>query len=416
MKAELITIGDEILIGQIINTNAAFLSKTLNEIGITIVRVSSVSDDRSAITSLLDEFQDRADIAIVTGGLGPTNDDLTKHTLCQYFGDRLVWYPEILAHIEELFEKYVSTPINKKNREQALLPEKAKIFKNRYGTASGMWFEQNGKIVIALPGVPYEMESLMTLSVIPELQQRYSFPFIYHKTVLTYGLGESVIAARIEQWENNLPDTVKLAYLPSLGRVRLRLSATGFQAHEVMQAVDQQVERLRPMIEDIYVGIEEKGSIEQMIASRLTELGKSLALAESCTGGKLASVFTALPGASAYFKGSAVTYSGASKTAILGVPQTLIQAEGVVSAAVAEAMALKAKNAYQADYTLSTTGNAGPTQGDPKAPLGVVYIALAHPEGVESYQFQLGNHRHKVIQKAVNKALEILYKALTISS
>ncbi len=413
MKAELVTIGDEILIGQIVNTNAVYLSKELNKIGMTIVRISSISDSEDAIIQILDEALQRTDVVILTGGLGPTNDDITKHTLCRYFNDKLALFPDILEHIEQMFKKYVATPINDKNREQALLPQKATIFKNDYGTASGLWFERNNKVVVALPGVPHEMKGLMTTGVIPELQKCFSFPFIYHKTALTYGLGESVIADRIETWENALPEAIKLAYLPSLGRVRLRLSSSGYDKEKVKKAVDDQMAALIPMIADIYFGFEEVSSLEQLIAKRLTNQGQTLALAESCTGGRIASLFTANPGASSYFLGGTVTYSNASKVQILGVSEKIIKKEGVVSAKVAAAMAQGAKKHLNSDYALSTTGNAGPTAGDPRAPLGTVYIGFAHPSGVETFEFQFGNHRDRVIQKAVNKALEIIYKEIT---
>lgn len=413
MNAELVTIGDEILIGQIVNTNAVYLSKALNKIGARIVRVSSISDDEKAIVTILDEALERADILILTGGLGPTKDDLTKHTLCCYFNDQLILYPEILEHIEVMFKKYVATPINDKNREQARLPEKATIFKNAFGTASGMWFERDNKIVISLPGVPHEMKGLMEHGIIPALKKRFSFPFIYHKTALTYGLGESVIAERIEAWENALPKEIKLAYLPSLGRVRLRLSSMGKDEVKVKEAVDAQMAALLPMIQDIYFGFEDVSSVEALIAKRLIAEKQTLSFAESFTGGKLSSLFTAIPGASQYFLGGAVTYSIASKINTLGVFEKTINEEGVVSTAVAAQMALGAKKHFQTDYALSTTGNAGPTLGDPKAPLGKVCIGWAHPKGVETFEFQFGNHREKVVQKALNKVLEIIYKEIS---
>ena len=240
MKAELVTIGDEILIGQIVNTNAVFLARALNKIGIEIAQITSISDDKKAIVKTLDDTEARAQIVILTGGLGPTKDDLTKHTLCEYFNDKLVENKEILDHIEEIFKKYISTPINNENREQALLPSKARIFKNTHGTASGMWFEKGNQVIISLPGVPFEMKSLMTNKLIPALQAYYTRPFILHKTVLTYGLGESVIAERLLDWENALPEDIKLAYLPNLGRVRLRLSTKGKDEVLLEKRVEEQ--------------------------------------------------------------------------------------------------------------------------------------------------------------------------------
>ena len=239
MKAELITIGDEILIGQIVNTNSVFLAKALNDIGIEITQITSISDKKDDIIGALKLSEKRAKLVILTGGLGPTSDDLTKQTLCSYFNDKLIENKEILDHIEEIFKKYVTTPINEQNRKQALLPSKAKIFKNNYGTASGMWFEKNGQVIISLPGVPFEMKSLMTNQVIPKLQNHFTRPFIVHKTIITYGLGESAIAEIISIWENSLPDDLKLAYLPNLGRVRLRISGKGPDRKSINDKIDK---------------------------------------------------------------------------------------------------------------------------------------------------------------------------------
>ncbi|MDC1250058.1 molybdopterin-binding protein, partial [Flavobacteriaceae bacterium] len=268
MKAELITIGDEILIGQIVNTNAVFLSKALNKIGIEIAQITSISDDKEAIIKTLDDTVLRAQVVILTGGLGPTKDDLTKHTLCEYFNDTLIENKEILAHIEEIFAKYITTPINNENRKQALLPSKARVLKNEHGTASGMWFEKGDQVIISLPGVPFEMKSLMTNKVIPALQDHYTRPFILHKTVLTYGLGESVIAERLIDWENNLPKDIKLAYLPNLGRVRLRLSSKGNDEALLLKRVNDQIDTLLPFIEDIFVGFEDETSLEIRVQER----------------------------------------------------------------------------------------------------------------------------------------------------
>ena len=347
MKAELVSIGDEILIGQIINTNAVFLAKELNRIGVEIAQISSISDQKEIIVNALDEARKRADIIIMTGGLGPTKDDVTKHTLCEYFDDQLVKNELVLEHIENIFKKYVTTPISDMNREQANLPTKATILHNRFGTAAGMWFMDGGQVFVSLPGVPYEMEALIKNEVLPKIQQQFVLPALYHKTILTYGLGESVIAERIEDWENNLPESIKLAYLPSLGRVRLRLSTKGSELENLKTEVDAQIEKVIPLIEDIYFGTEEDQSIEFLIAEKLNQLGKSLSCAESCTGGAIATRFTSQPGASTFFKGSAVTYAVESKTKLLGVESSLIDSYGVVSAEVASAMALGAQNKYQ---------------------------------------------------------------------
>jgi nicotinamide-nucleotide amidase len=413
MKAELLTIGDEILIGQIVNTNAVFLSKALNKIGIEIVQITSVSDRKEHIVEALNASKKRAEIVIVTGGLGPTKDDITKYTLCEYFDDTLVLNKDILDHIEEIFAKYVTTPINNQNRKQAYLPSKAKILKNQHGTASGMWFERENRVVVSLPGVPFEMKSLITNKVLPALQTHFERPFILHKTAMTYGLGESAIAERIEQWENDLPPQIKLAYLPSLGRVRLRLSGKGKEEQLLATQINSAFEALLPQIEDIFIGFEEDTSMEEQIQDAFIEQGYTMATAESCTGGEIAARLTKIPGASAYFKGSAITYQTETKINILGVDQELIQRFSVVSQEVAEAMAIQARKKFNSSIALATTGNAGPTKGDSDAELGTVWIAIATAEGVFSEKFLFGIHRERVVQKAVNKALELVFKKLS---
>ena len=408
MKAELITIGDEILIGQIINTNAVFLAKELNKIGIEIAQITSISDQKEHIIEALDASTKRAEVVILTGGLGPTKDDLTKHTLCEYFNDTLIENEEILAHIEEIFKKYVNTPINNQNRQQALLPSKASIFKNDHGTASGMWFEKKDQVIISLPGVPFEMKSLMNQSVIPQLQKHFTRPFILHKTIMTYGLGESAIAERIEVWENNLPQTIKLAYLPNLGRVRIRLSSVGSDEELLKNTIDSEIEKLLPLINDIFVGFEDETSLEIQIKEGFVKQQKTLALAESCTGGEISSRLTQVAGASKYFKGCAVAYHTQSKTDLLGVPEALINKYSVVSKEVASAMAENTRKKFNATVGLSTTGNAGPSKGDSDAEIGTVWIAIATQDKIVTEKFLFGRHRERVIGKSVNKALELL--------
>ena len=408
MKAELITIGDEILIGQIINTNAVFLAKELNKIGIEIAQITSISDQKEHIIEALDASAKRAEVVILTGGLGPTKDDLTKHTLCEYFNDTLIENEEILAHIEEIFKKYINTPINNQNRQQALLPSKATIFKNDHGTASGMWFEKKGQVIISLPGVPFEMKSLMNQSVIPQLQKHFIRPFILHKTIMTYGLGESAIAERIETWENNLPQTIKLAYLPNIGRVRIRLSSVGSDEELLKNTINSEIEKLLPLINDIFVGFEDETSLEIQIKEGFVKQQKTLALAESCTGGEIASRLTQVAGASEYFKGCAVAYHTQSKTDLLGVSEALINKYSVVSKEVASAMAENVRKKFNATVGLSTTGNAGPSKGDSDAEIGTVWIAIAIQDKIVTKKFLFGRHRERVIGKSVNKALELL--------
>jgi nicotinamide-nucleotide amidase len=412
MQVEIITIGDEILIGQIVDTNSAFISKELNKIGISVYQITSVQDDKAHILKSLKEAQENADIIITTGGLGPTKDDITKRTLAEYFDDVLVQDKSVLKNIELLWEKHIRATLIQVNIDQALIPSKAEALMNRFGSAPGMWIEKDNKIFISLPGVPFEMKALITNEVIPRLTKQFELPFILHRTLLTYGLGESSLAARIEPWEDNLPAYIKLAYLPNLGKVRLRLSAKGAQKDEIVAEMDRQIQKLLPQIQDIFVGFEEDESIEAIIGKQLTKLGKTLATAESCTGGKIAEQLTANSGASIYFKGSVVSYATQSKIDVLKIPEQFIEKYSVVSSQVVEAMAKSVKELFDTDYAIATTGNAGPTKGDAQAEVGTVFIAIATKTKVYSQKFNLGNHRTKVINKAVNKAFEMLQKEI----
>lgn len=412
MQAEIITIGDEILIGQIVDTNSAFLGKEFNKIGISVYQITSVQDDKAHILKALKEAEENADIIIITGGLGPTKDDITKHTICEYFNDTLIENKDVLKHVEFLFSKYINTPISDLNRKQALVPSKAKILKNEFGTAPGMWLEKNGKVFVSLPGVPYEMKALIKNEVLPALRSKFKFPYIKHKTLLTYGLGESAIADRIETWEDALPSFIKLAYLPNLGKVRLRLSGKAMDKEIVETELEKQIQLLLPQIEDIFVGFEDDLSLEAVIGKQLTHLGKTISIAESCTGGQIAKAITANAGASKYFKGSIVSYATESKVNILHVSGEDIANKSVVSREVAEAMAVNVRKLFNSDYGISTTGNAGPTKGDSDAEVGTVWIAIASEEGVKAEVYNFGNHRDKVIMKATNKSFEMLQKEI----
>ncbi|WP_378187093.1 competence/damage-inducible protein A [Aquimarina sp. W85] len=412
MLAEIITIGDEILIGQIVDSNSAFIGKALNTIGVDVYQISSVQDDKTHILNALKEAQSRVDIVLITGGLGPTKDDITKHTLCEFFGDQLIENKEVLQHVEQLFKKYISTPISDINRQQSLVPSRAKVLTNAYGTAPGMWIEDANTVFISMPGVPFEMRSIMESEVIPRLKKRFKRPFILHKTVLTHGVGESAIAEKIEEWEDNLPAFIKLAYLPSLGKVRLRLSARGEQHALLEKEIALQLVKLNELIGDIIVGYEDDQPIEVIVGSLLTDQRKTLALAESCTGGHIAQEITAHAGVSSFFKGGVVTYATASKTALLEIPENLIKAYSVTSAEVAEAMAKAAKQKFDSDYAISTTGNAGPEKGDGKVEVGTVFIGIATPDKVYSKEFNFGNLRERTIGKTTSKAFEMLLKEL----
>lgn len=413
MFAEIITIGDEILIGQIVDTNSVFIAKQLNKIGVSVYQITSIQDDREHILQALSDAKKRAQIIIVTGGLGPTKDDITKHTFCEYFNDELVLNDSVLAHVEDLFEKYITTTkISQVNRDQALILSKADALHNAYGTAPGMWIKEDGVVYVSLPGVPFEMKNLIKDQVIPKLAKEFERPHIFHKTLVTYGMGESSIAEKIESWENDLPNFIKLAYLPNLGKVRLRLSAKGKDKAAIIAAVDVEMQKLYPLIGDIIFGFEDDENIEQVVANLMTAKKITLATAESCTGGKIAEHITALAGASQYYKGSIVSYATETKIEVLKVPATIINEHSVVSAQVAELMAQNVKNILKSDFAIATTGNAGPLKGDSDADVGTVYIAIATPNGVFSEKFMMGNHRERIVQKAVNKAFEMLQKEI----
>ncbi len=412
MQAEIITIGDEILIGQIIDTNSAFISKQLNDIGVSVYQITSIQDDKKHILKALKEAEENADIIIITGGLGPTKDDITKNALAEYFNDNLVQDDDVLENIKSLWKKYIKQPLSQVNIDQALIPSKSTALMNRLGSASGMWFEKNDKVFVSLPGVPFEMKALIIKEVLPKLQEKFHFPFILHKTILIYGLGESRLAERIEEWEDALPPYIKLAYLPNLGKVRLRLSAKGFNKEEIELEVESQIQALLPQIEDVFVGFEEDNSIQAIIGKKLTEQSKTISVAESCTGGKIAELITANSGASVYFKGSIVSYATLAKEEVLNIPTDIIAEYSVVSKQVVEAMAINVRKLFKTDYAIATTGNAGPAKGDAEAEVGTVYIAIATPNKVFSEKFTFGNSRIKVINKASNKALEMLLKEI----
>jgi nicotinamide-nucleotide amidase len=412
MKAAIVTIGDEILIGQIVDTNSGFIAKSLDKIGIQITEMLSISDDKKQILDTFTSFQNKVDLVLITGGLGPTKDDITKHTFCEYFDDELVQNQDVLAHVTELIEGFFKRPITQMNRDQALVPSKCQVLFNKMGTAPGMWMKKENTVYISLPGVPYEMKYLVEEVIVPKLVKEYERPYIIHKTILTYGQGESVIAERIEHWENNLPEFIKLAYLPSPGRVRLRLSARGSNKEILENAIEDKVQSLTQIIGDIIVGFDDSETIEVVLGRLLTQIGKTIATAESCTGGKIAQVLTSVSGASNYFRGSVVSYATDTKVSVLGVSQKSIDEHSVVSAQVAKEMAIGVQKLMKTDYAIATTGNAGPSKGDSIATVGTVFIAIAIPNDIIIEEFNFGQPREKVIDRAVNKAFEMLMKEI----
>ncbi|MDI6045901.1 competence/damage-inducible protein A [Flavobacterium yafengii] len=412
MKATIVTIGDEILIGQIVDTNSGFIAKSLDKIGVEINEMISISDDKKHILDTFAVLQNKVDLVIITGGLGPTKDDITKKTFCDYFDDELVVDQKVLAHVTQLIEGFYKRTITQINKDQALVPSKCTVLHNQVGTAPGMWMKKGNTVFISLPGVPYEMKYVVEHEIIPKVVREYKRPYIIHKTILTYGQGESMVAERIEDWENNLPGFIKLAYLPAPGRVRLRLSARGTDKKELEAALEENVNSLDAIINDIIVGFDDDETLEVVVGKMLTKQNKTISTAESCTGGKIAAVLTSVSGASKYFKGSVVSYATEVKIDVLGIPESLIKENSVVSREVVSAMALNVKNMMKTDYAIATTGNAGPSKGDSNAEVGTVFIALATPSEVIVEEFNFGQPREKVIDRAVIKSLELLQKEI----
>ena len=413
MKAAVITIGDEILIGQIVDTNSSYISKALDKIGIATYEMLSISDDKNHILKTFNYVQDNFDVVVITGGLGPTKDDITKKTFCDYFDDILVQNDIVLAHVKDIIEGFYKRPITQLNVDQSLVPSKSKVLFNKMGTAPGMLMEHKNTVFISLPGVPYEMKYLVDYEVVPYLVEKFDRPYIVHKTLMTYGRGESLIAEQIEDWENNLPSFIKLAYLPSPGKVRLRLTARGSNEIILNEAIIIEVEKLNLLIGEIIVGYDEDESIEVIVGRELVKKGATLSVAESCTGGKIAHLITSKSGASAYFEGSVVAYSNQIKTDILKVNPKMINKFSVVSAEVAKEMATNCKTIFNTDFAIATTGNAGPTKGNSEAEIGTVFIAIATPDEVFVEEFNFGQPREKVIDRAVNKAFEMIYKEIS---
>jgi nicotinamide-nucleotide amidase len=404
--AEIITIGDEILIGQVVDTNSAWLSQKLNQIGIKVKQITSVSDDFSHILSALQAANDRADLIILTGGLGPTRDDKTKTALCEFFNTKLVFNQSAFENIENLFTRR-NIKITSENRKQAYLPENCSPLPNMIGTAWGMWFEKNDKVFISLPGVPYEMKHLVEEQVLNRLSQRFRLPNIIHKTILTVGIGESNLANIIEKWEDQLPTFIKLAYLPSPGMVRLRLSAEGADKMELEQEVEKQTQRLLMIIPQYIFGYGED-TLESTIGRLLLDRNLTLSTAESCTGGYISHLITSVAGSSRYYQGSVIAYSNDVKVSELKVSKELIENLGAVSKEVAEQMAAGVKEKYKTEYAIGITGVAGPEGGSEDKPVGTVWISVAGPLGIVSKNFFFGDDRSRNIRRSALMALNLL--------
>lgn len=411
MQATIITIGDEILIGQIVDTNSAFISQRLSAEGFVVREKISIGDQREQIIGRLSKALEESDLVVVTGGLGPTKDDITKVALCEMFGCEMRNDEAEARHVEELLAKR-GVEYNELNQRQSHVPECCEVLHNAHGTAPGMWFSREGHVLVSLPGVPFEMRALIDDVVIPKLKAKFSTRESIHRTIITSGLAESILAERIEAWEESLGGELKLAYLPSFGRVRLRLSAYDVESAEETRAlIDRKFEELETIIPEYILG-DEGASVEQIIHERLLRSGETLAVAESCTGGALAERFTAMAGASAYFMGGVVSYSNAVKRDLLGVREYSLESYGAVSEAVAREMAEGVRRAMQTDYAIATTGIAGPTGGSAEKPIGTVWFGVATAKGSYAYERNCGTERSQVINRAVAEALSELRKVV----
>lgn len=407
MKATIITIGDEILIGQILDTNSRYISRALNAHGIVVAERTSIGDRGDQIAATLDRALSESEIVIITGGLGPTKDDITKHTLCDYFGSVLRYDEREAEHIRTLLTAR-NIAFNELNRGQAMVPECCTVLHNAHGTAPGMWFEREGRVVVSLPGVPFEMQHLIDEEVIPRLKARFELREIVHRTMITFGIAESILAERIAQWEEALPEYIHLAYLPAPNVVRLRLSAYEVEGKEVRREIEERFEALRSIIPDNIAGFE-GASVEELVHNILIDRGETLAVAESCTGGAIASKFTAQAGASAYFLCGVVSYSNESKSNVLGVQMSDIAQYGAVSEQVAKAMAQGARVISGANFAVSTTGIAGPTGGSAEKPVGTVWIGIATPTKSYAVLKNCGTDRSQIISRATAYAIAMLY-------
>ena len=410
MKATIITIGDEILIGQILDTNSRYLSQQLNAAGIVVRERTSIGDSADQITETLDRAIAQSDVVIITGGLGPTKDDITKHTLARYFHSEMRYDEREAEHIRTMLERR-GIEFNALNRGQAMVPECCTVLHNAHGTAPGMWFETEGKVIVSLPGVPFEMVHLIEDEVMPRLKECFSLRQIVHRTLITSGIAESILAERIAVWEDALPEELHLAYLPAPNIVRLRLSAYEVDEWSAGRTIEREFEKLRTIIPDNIVGYED-ATVEQLVHNLLTERGQTLAVAESCTGGRIASLFTAQAGSSAYFMCGAVTYSNHSKCDILGVDESAIAQFGAVSEQVACQMAEGVRRVGRADYGISTTGIAGPSGGSAEKPVGTVWIGISTPQRTFAIRRDCGTDRGQIISRASAYAISMLYNEI----
>ncbi len=414
MQAEIITIGDEILIGQIVDTNSAWMGQQLNAVGIDVARISSISDSENAIASALDNIYPETKLVLLTGGLGPTKDDLTKNVLASYFKMELTYRPEIFDHILQLFATMGRVP-SANNKQQAMLPNGCRVLHNALGTAPGMLFMHNGIYIVSMPGVPYEMKHIMQTHVLPIVSKELLRQHILHRTLLTVGVPESELSERLENFESEMPVGIKLAYLPRPGMVRLRLTAKGSDENAVIALVASQEAKLKAVLGSVVYGTDEE-RIEKIVGDLLVARGETIATAESCTGGYIAHLITSIPGSSGYFLGSVVAYANAVKTSFLGVDEAALQTHGAVSERVVCQMAEGARSKLKSTWALATSGIAGPDGGTESKPVGTVWIALAGPNGTQAHKFMFGKDRERNIKKSAFAAIDLLRSALLQTS
>lgn len=408
MTVHIITIGDEILIGQIVDTNSAWMGQQLNLIGAAVTGITTVGDGAEEIRGALDRATRLADVVLITGGLGPTKDDITKKVIAEFFETELVFHEPTYERLERFFRKLGREP-TAAHRLQCLLPANAEVLVNKMGTAPGMWFEYNGSVIVSMPGVPYEMQYLMTNEVMPRLQEKFPVQAIFHHTWMTAGEGESRIAERLEAIEDNLPAHIKLAYLPNLGYVRVRLSGTAMDADALQVEVMAQAGRIREALGELIYGANDE-SLEENLGNLLRKKGLSLSTAESCTGGYVAHLVTSVPGSSDYFKGSVVAYANDVKQALLGVQADTLKQYGAVSEQTVREMVSGTIHLLKTDLAVSISGIAGPGGGSPEKPVGTIWMAVGNSEIIEVFKLQAGKDRSKNIQYAGNIALNLVRK------
>lgn len=408
--AEIITIGDELLIGQVIDTNSAWMGQKLNSIGVKVKQITSVSDDAEHIIAALAEARKRADLIFITGGLGPTKDDITKITLCRYFNSTLRFDEKSFEVITEIF-KARGRGVTDTNRKQAEVPSNCEVLLNKWGTAPGMWFDDKGKVFVSMPGVPYEMKGIMENEVLPRLIDRFNLPPIQHRTILTQGIGESNLSDLISSWEDKLPPYMKLAYLPSPGMVRLRISANGTDESKLRDEMESEVQKLISIAGEYIYGFEEE-KLESIVGNLLRQQGKTLSTAESCTGGYIAHKITTIPGSSDYYIGSIIAYANRIKEKFLDVDPKIFEVNGAVSEQAVMAMASHVKEKFGTDYAIACSGIAGPGGGTEEKPVGTVWLALATPDQIITRKLLLGRVRERVIMEASQHALNLLRKSL----